>query len=209
MSKKPPTKRKIVKGTPIKATAPIRQEAEPEVKIQKEVSTVGRRRWTFDLEGWRNVNISDNQKPAGFITGDFTVEERDSRATNRETKAELIYKSAMAVATAPGKQLFMTCFMLYMSGSSLQIFSIMMLAMAIMQPLQRMTQLSAQFAKYQDSKVDVTLPKIIYMICNLFGLGIAVYKAQTMGLVPTSWQFFIPTPLPPTRLQFTSGGVSF
>jgi hypothetical protein len=43
----------------------------------------------------------------------------------------------MALATAPGKQLFMTMFMLWMSGSSLQIFSIMMLGMAFWQPLQK------------------------------------------------------------------------
>jgi hypothetical protein len=54
-----------------------------------------------------------------------------------EKQQELVYNSAMAVATAPGKQLLMTAFMLWMSGNSLQIFSIMMLFMALSQPLQK------------------------------------------------------------------------
>ncbi len=47
-----------------------------------------------------------------------------------------MYQSAMAIATAPGKQLFMTAFMLYMSGNTLQIFSIMMLVCSLL-PLSR------------------------------------------------------------------------
>jgi hypothetical protein len=41
----------------------------------------------------------------------------------------------MAIGTAPLKNIGMTAFMLYMFGSGIQIFSIMMLGMAFWNPL--------------------------------------------------------------------------
>jgi hypothetical protein len=91
----------------------------------------------------------------------------------------------MSTATAPGAQLLMTCFMLWMSGSSLQIFSIMMLVMAFIQPLQRLFAFNKQFSRYETS-ADLSLPKLIYIGLNLLGVGVALYKSHTMGLLPTA-----------------------
>src|SRR4051812_21082031 len=99
----------------------------------------------------------------------------------------------MAQATAPGKQLFMTALMLWMSGSSLQIFSIMMLVMAFWQPLQKLISVNAgsefailirniaqielvivvcaEFSRFEESAVDLTLPKLVFMGCNLLGIS--------------------------------------
>jgi len=41
----------------------------------------------------------------------------------------------MGVATATGKQLLMTAFMLWMSGNQIQLFSIMMVGMAMFSPV--------------------------------------------------------------------------
>ena len=46
-----------------------------------------------------------------------------------------MYKSAMAVGKAPGGNLFMTAFMLWMSGSGIHIFSIMITVGALWTPL--------------------------------------------------------------------------
>jgi len=44
-------------------------------------------------------------------------------------------QSAMTIAKSPGKSLFMTMIMLWMSGSTLQLFSIMIMAMSFWTPL--------------------------------------------------------------------------
>lgn len=87
------------------------------------------------------------------------------------SQAKLIEKSAMNVAMAPGSQLFMTGFMLWMSGSALGIFSIMTLGMALFQPIRRLFGVSTAFARYKDSKVDLTKPKLIFIGLNLLGIG--------------------------------------
>lgn len=112
----------------------------------------------------------------------------------------------MALAQAPGKQLLMTCFMLWMSGNSLQIFSIMMLSMALWTPISEMAQVSARFARFDDSGVDMTIPKITFVAIHLAGLAMGLYKCNTMGLLPTSTADWIDTTLR-APVQVSGGGI--
>jgi len=171
-------------------TTDVVEKSEPvepaEAKVEKAAQvtrvTVTRRRWAFDEGGAESHHIHGS-KPPGYTTGHIS----DDKVTkSREEQTSLIYKAAMGVATAPGKQLLMTGFMLWMTGNSLQIFSIMMLGMAFWQPLQKLLNVNAEFARFADSEVDLTLPKLAFIGCNLLALGLALYKSQAMGLLPTS-----------------------
>jgi hypothetical protein len=55
---------------------------------------------------------------------------------SQQNRVQLMYKNAMAFAKSPMSSIFMTAFMMYMTGNSLQIFSIVMLAMAFWNPTQ-------------------------------------------------------------------------
>ena len=55
---------------------------------------------------------------------------------------QLKEKRAMQIAQAPGKNIFMTAFMMYMSGSSVQIFSIMITAMALFNPIKALLSIN-------------------------------------------------------------------
>lgn len=127
-----------------------------------------------------------NPLPLGFIENFDIKDSVDFKKNEASNKTELIKQSAMNIATSPGKQLFMTGFMLWMSGSSLQIFSIMMLSMAFWQPLQKLFNVRNAFSRYQDADVDLTLPKLLYVLLNLAGVGVALWKANSLGLLPTS-----------------------
>ena len=79
-----------------------------------------------------------------------------------------------------------TAFALYMSGNTLHIFSIFALGMAIMQPVNGLAGFSAAFARYADSGVNLFVPKILYIIGNLGGIALVLYKFNSMGLLPNS-----------------------
>lgn len=149
--------------------------------------------------------------PAGFLSAPGGhVESRgddDKSAARDEAKqADLLYKSAMAMAQAPGKQLFMTAFMLWMSGNSLQIFSIMMLGMALWTPLSELFSVQTKFIRYADSGIDLIMPKIVFILMNLAGLGVALYKCNSMGLLPTSSADWINISVR-TPVQVAGGGI--
>ena len=184
---------------------------------------VGRRRWNLDHPSSTSSTSSsltssllsskDLTFPSGYLAGDFTDSSSSSStsspssSTSLAKTAELVYASAQNTALAPGKQLLMTAFMLWMSGNSLQIFSIMMLGMAFWQPLQRLMNVGAEFARYEASQVDVTVPKLIFIACNLAGVGLALYKSNSMGLLPTSSADWLSTAVRPVQ-EFSAGGWS-
>jgi ER membrane protein complex subunit 4 len=93
---------------------------------------------------------------------------------------------AMSIATQPGQQILMNAFMLWMSGKTLNIFSISVTSQAILGPLNSLLSLDKTFGPMQDQNADVQLPKLIFVALNLVWLGIGLYKMSSMRLLPTT-----------------------
>eukprot|EP00457_Paulinella_chromatophora_P015885 gb/GEZN01016579.1/.p1 GENE.gb/GEZN01016579.1/~~gb/GEZN01016579.1/.p1 ORF type:complete len:223 (-),score=37.50 gb/GEZN01016579.1/:107-775(-) len=150
-----------------------------------------KRIWALDEHGSQDLNHGV-MVPVGFIKGKFHTEEV---AKAVDSKQEMIKGQAMATARAPVQQLFMTCMMLWMSGSTLQIFSIMMLSMAIWTPVQALFNVNKVFERFVSSGVDLVVPKLIYIAINFAGIGVGLYKMNTLGLLPSAsdWLTDLPT----------------
>lgn len=85
--------------------------------------------------------------------------------------------------------------MLWMSGSSIQIFSLMMTGMALFNPINSIATVNKTFARYEGEGVDLKMPKLIFISLQILALGIALYKCSTMGLLPLTsadWTHYIP-----------------
>lgn len=115
---------------------------------------------------------------------------------------------------SPASGLFTTGFMLWMSGSTLQIFSIMMIGMAFINPIKAIGGINATFQRFETTAkknspsslssspaadaslaINTLYPKAIFLALQLVSLGIAVYKASSMGLLPLTsadWVSYIP-----------------
>ena len=94
---------------------------------------------------------------------------------------------AMAIATSPFKQMLMNGFMLYMSGSTLNVFSISIMSMAIMTPLRGIFGIQSIFEPLEDGgKIDLSMPKLIFFILNTIWLGVGLYKMSWMKLLPVT-----------------------
>jgi hypothetical protein len=97
------------------------------------------------------------------------------------------YSKAMAIATSPFKQMVMNGFMLYMSGSTLNVFSISILSMAIMTPLRGVFGTKSIFEPLEDGgKIDLSMPKLIFFVLNVIWLGVGLYKMSWMKLLPVT-----------------------
>lgn len=102
----------------------------------------------------------------------------------------------------------MLCFMMWMSGSGVQIFSIMMTFTGLLQPLKALAGSRALFARMADPGVDLSGPRALFCLVNLAGLCFALYKLDGMGLLPThasDWMSKLPAPL---AAEFVSPGSS-
>ena len=82
----------------------------------------------------------------------------------------------MQIAMAPGKNMLMTGFMMYMSGSAVQIFSIMITTMALLNPLKAMMSITSTFVSVEGPMVDLMTPKLVFIGMNCIALCMALYK---------------------------------
>ncbi|KKA26108.1 hypothetical protein TD95_003125 [Thielaviopsis punctulata] len=133
-------------------------------------------------------NIVD---PPLYPTAVSGKKNKESKALQREqpTPEEmdtLKLKKAWEVALAPVKGLPMTAFMMYMSGNSLQIFSIMMVVMAFKNPLVGLMNTNQAFERFvtERNSGDILQVKLLYVVCQLVALAVGIWKVNSMGLLP-------------------------
>jgi hypothetical protein len=107
-------------------------------------------------------------------------------ATRPEETDALKMKKAWEIAIAPSKQLPMNGIMMYMSGNSLQIFSIMMVFMLFKGPIQGLINTNAAFAKYETptTRGRLVAVKAVYVLMQLLLLALGIWKVNGMGLLP-------------------------
>lgn len=80
----------------------------------------------------------------------------------------------------------MNAIMMYMSGNTLQIFSIMMVFMLFKNPIQGLLQTNQVFTRFESegTKGKLWMVKATYVLMNLVALGLGVWKVNGMGLLP-------------------------
>lgn len=80
----------------------------------------------------------------------------------------------------------MTAIMMYMSGNSLQIFSIMMVFMAFKNPVMGLLATNQAFERFEtESNRDKILQvKVVYVAMQFVALALGVWKVNAMGLLP-------------------------
>uniref|UniRef100_A0A8C2QVA3 ER membrane protein complex subunit 4 n=1 Tax=Capra hircus TaxID=9925 RepID=A0A8C2QVA3_CAPHI len=148
----------------------------------------------------RGGGQGDSLYPVGYL--DKQVPDTSVQETDRI----LVEKRCWDIALGPLKQIPMNLFIMYMAGNTISIFPTMMVCMMAWRPIQALMAISATF-KMLESSSQKFLQGLVYLIGNLMGLALAVYKCQSMGLLPThasDWLAFIE---PPERMEFSGGGL--
>ncbi|CZS88778.1 related to ER membrane DUF1077 domain protein [Rhynchosporium agropyri] len=97
-------------------------------------------------------------------------------------------KKAWEVALAPVKQLPMTAIMMYMSGNTLQIFTIMTVIMAFKNPFMGLLATNQAFERFESpgTKAQLLMVKAVYVAMQILALALGVWKVNGMGLLPTT-----------------------
>ncbi|KAI0817986.1 hypothetical protein GGR55DRAFT_685436 [Xylaria sp. FL0064] len=128
---------------------------------------------------------------AGALSKKQAAKEPKAQSRKQPTPEEmdtLKLKKAWEVALAPIKSLPMTFFMMYMSGNSLQIFSIMMVYMAFKNPIMGLVGTNQAFERFESdtNKAKILQVKLAYIVMQLVALAVGIWKVNGMGLLPTT-----------------------
>ncbi|KAK2913219.1 hypothetical protein Q8A67_001618 [Cirrhinus molitorella] len=171
-------------------------------------ATAKRMKWALELSlGNSSRNRGDRQSKDGDVMYPVGYSDKPVPDTSvQEADRNLVEKRCWDVALGPLKQIPMNLFIMYMSGNTISIFPIMMVCMMAWRPIQALMSMSATF-KLLESSSQQWLQGLVYLVGNLLGSALAIYKCQSMGLLPThssDWLAFIE---PPQRLEIMGGGM--
>ncbi|KAG1304281.1 hypothetical protein G6F64_009342 [Rhizopus arrhizus] len=130
----------------------------------------------------------------------YSKSEKSTRHSDKDDQAALKMRRAWDVALAPAKSIPMSLFMMYMSGNSLQIFSVMITAtMLFMQPIKAIMSAQETFSRFESTgskkqEADLTLPKLSFIGLQVIVILLGIYRVNSMGLLPNTtsdWLSFI------------------
>mmetsp|Transcript_56340 Transcript_56340/g.82379 ORF Transcript_56340/g.82379 Transcript_56340/m.82379 type:complete len:175 (-) Transcript_56340:44-568(-) len=169
------------------------------------------RRWAYDLtlNSTEKNALKDIPDPPGLLKSAGELDEMKGKMRDTAKEKELKMKRAQEFAMAPFKNIAMQGFMMWMSGKQINIFSIMMTAMAFLNPIKAIMGIDQAFARFNDGTLDLTVPKLTFVAVNLLGVGTGVYKCATMGLLPTTaadWQGYLAAKAPLEHSGVPLGG---
>jgi len=151
-----------------------------------------RRKWAIDAD-------QESKQPQNVLK---------QVAARAPDNTDLKIKKAWEQATAPGKGIFMQAFMLWMAGSGVNIFSIMITVYAIINPAKAIMSTNSAFARFSDVKKGMFEVKAVFILLNLLSMAVAIYKCATLGFLPTTpsdWVSMLPVK---EAMEFSSGGLA-
>merc|ERR1719203_1683718 len=123
----------------------------------------------------------------------MNMDDSAAKSKGKSSNQELLEKKAWEIAISPIQSVGMNLFMLWMSGSSPGIFSVMILGYCLSSIIGQFSKVGAAFATFKT--IDTTLQKLAYLALCSVSLAYLLYHASGMGLLPTSsgdWIAFIP-----------------
>ncbi|GAQ87157.1 hypothetical protein KFL_003350070 [Klebsormidium nitens] len=167
------------------------------------------RKWALDFGDTGPSSSRSAPEPLGYNRQHAIEPAEDSSAVGKKDKnAPDMFKltKAWEVAGSPLKQIGMMAFMMWMSGSTVQIFSIMMTFTGIWQPMQAIRGSAQIFLPFKDARTDVLLPRLAFCGLQLLGMGIALWKLNSLGLLPTSASDWTSSLAVPPNAEFSGGG---
>lgn len=157
-------------------------------------ATPSRRKWFIDLQIRKHERLMINttnelhlsSSSANLIPIGFS-EQRVSDQITQEDDERLLAKRSWDIALQPIKQLPMNVILAWMAGNSFSLMSIMIVLMLFMKPIQAIFSLGSAFASLEQEGLvgNIWFHKVMYFIGNLSHLALALYKCQSMGLLPT------------------------
>lgn len=171
-----------------------------------------RHKWAVDLtERDSSAPSFDLPKPPGYSDVHAGEEREDRIAARKVDQTQLKLKKAKELAWSPAKSFMMTGLMLWMSGSGVHIFSIMITFYAVYNPIKSALTVNTAFKAFDDPKYSgpekgvILTSKATFVLCNMLAMSGALYKMSLMGLLPNTpsdWVNFLAVP---PQLQFSSG----
>ncbi|GAA6039248.1 hypothetical protein JCM8097_003226 [Rhodosporidiobolus ruineniae] len=177
-------------------------------------------KWTLDYASGPPPKVDVKDPPRYTPTLPAKASGKAATAQTRPVDLDsLRAQKAWELALAPAKNVPMQAFMMYMSGSGIQIFSVMSVwfllkqavggIMGVEKAFQPFTVASKTKTPASDAPPASFLQqKAVYVLCQFGLLAVGLWKINSMGLLPKSEADFAPfrsypIPRPPVHVDLS------
>jgi hypothetical protein len=162
-----------------------------------------------DPPGYTSPTVYSQSSKSRDKNAKTAVTATPSKTPTPEETDTLKVKKAWELALGPAKQLPMNAVGMYMTGNSLQIFSITMVFMLFKGPIQAVLGLQQAFERFETpgNRDRLLLAKAVYVLTNCSLLALGIWKVNGMGLLPTTssdWLLWENTRIPLERAFLAS-----
>lgn len=172
------------------------------------VSRAPKPRWQLDFSARSGQQGGELPSPPGFSNASNAVVHADGA---READPNLRIKRCWDLALGPFKQVPMNLFIMYMSGNSISIFPIMMVVMMMFRPFKTLVSVNQVFKPFESGAnglgVNILGQKLVFILGNLAGVALAMFKCHSMGLLPTHASDWLAFADPLERAEVVLGGL--
>ncbi|KRX02435.1 hypothetical protein PPERSA_10052 [Pseudocohnilembus persalinus] len=147
--------------------------------------------WEFKLN--QNQKKKQLSEPFGYSkNGNDLQETEKSQQDKRKMLEDKIYK----FATGDKSQFFMAIFMMYMTGGTLNIFTILFTFQFLYNPTKAIFSTNTAFQQFEGKGIPLLKFKLYYIGMKSLILSVALYKLYNLGLLPLSpsdWVDLVPS----------------
>ena len=155
-----------------------------------------RGRWSLDFtrRGPNSTSSSDLPDPPGYSMSIPSIEEplRQNNSSLQASEQEVLRsglrnKQLWHMALGPLLQVPWMLFTMWLSGNDISIYSIMTVSGGLWGPVKTLFSTNSTFKAMDANKSteDNFRQKIVYILGNLVGIALAIYKFQSMGIIPS------------------------
>ncbi|KAI6654754.1 ER membrane protein complex subunit 4 isoform X1 [Oopsacas minuta] len=155
-------------------------------------------KWCLD---YSNRNYSSLPSPPGCKT---VVIEGSSSDQPQEQNRNLLTKQSWNAALAPMYQVPMNLLLMYMTGSTISIYGLMMVGILMYRPISALLT-SKDF--YKQLRGDQKLLQMfVYLLANIVSLLLGLYKCEMLGILPIYASDWIKFGIEREVLEIVGGG---
>ncbi|ORX55247.1 DUF1077-domain-containing protein [Piromyces finnis] len=153
--------------------------------------------------------------PAGFVVTKnekFNKNPEQQQAKDENDLKKLKVKRAYEKAFNSVKGIFMNVVMMFMSGNSINQFTIIIVGMLFSNPIKALKQTNEVFKEFEEEDGDNSFllkPKLTYIALSIAQLLVGIYKCSSLGVLPTTTSDWLTFEQPKTFLESAHGGTVF
>eukprot|EP00879_Flechtneria_rotunda_P003947 GHRR01004187.1.p1 GENE.GHRR01004187.1~~GHRR01004187.1.p1 ORF type:complete len:173 (+),score=50.91 GHRR01004187.1:209-727(+) len=166
--------------------------------------------WRMDFDSVESIKHNSKLDPPGFDGSTARDWVAGTSALSKRRDPKMIEKQQQALwqrASAPMRQVGFMCFMMWMMGNGIQIFSILMTISGLATPLMAIYKSAEVFPPDAERKLDTFSPRLLYCVINIGQFIFALYKLNAMGLLPTHASDWLSAVAAPQAVEHSYGAL--